>query len=246
MQQYSFNSKEYNKKIYKSPSVGGFAILIFFIIILIGVAFVLIKQTKVKKNEFYFVEINAFASYKDACNLANEIQAKQAAGYVYFNGTYHVLANFYPSKQDAQNVCQNLIEEYPNCKVFSIEYKKFVKTKNLTNAQANATQNLSNKAHQTIEQIYNNILAFDKAEINQTELKLNFEKIANDFSPCYNNFVAEFKENSKFNKAKTSLSEMFFVLGNLKQLAESNMENFRLKYNMTKFVVEYCNFLTCF
>ena len=122
MQEYQFNYKEYNKKIYRSSGGGSIAVMVFVIIVLIGLAFFLTKQNiKHKKNEFYFVEINKCLTYKDASDLSIEIQSRAGAGYVFFDGSYHVLANFYLNKADAESVCENLKPDYPTCKVFSLK-----------------------------------------------------------------------------------------------------------------------------
>ena len=246
MQEYQFNSKEYNKKIYNRASGGSFAVIIFFIIILVGVAFMLIRQNKPSKNEFYFVEINQFLTYKEAGNLSEEIQSKSGAGYVFFDGQYHVFANFYLSKTDAESVCENLKQQYPTCKVFTLSYNKYSKNKKLSSTENSACKKLYEVGQTSIEQLYNNIYQFGTAQINENQLKANFSSVADKFTDVYNEFISVFNSNSKFNKAKSYLSELYFSLGTLKNITNETDFNFKMRYELVKFVVNFTNTISCF
>ena len=87
---YSYNSSYYVNKNKKQVSI---TILIFLIIILLAVAVFLIEK-KEKKTYFYFLQANEFLNYKDASNLAYELQSKQGAGYIYYDGSYHVIISY--------------------------------------------------------------------------------------------------------------------------------------------------------
>ena len=222
MQEYQFNSKEYNKKIYNRTNNGSFAVIIFFIIILVGAAFLLIKQNKPSKNEFYFVEINQFLTYKEASSLSEEIQSKSGAGYIFFNGKYHVFANFYLSKADAESVSENLKQQYPNCKVYTLSYNKFSKNKKLSSTENSACKKLYEVGQTSIEQLYNNIYQYDTSQINENQLKANFCSIADN------------------------LSELYFSLGSLKNITDETDFNFKMRYELIKFVVNFTNTISCF
>ncbi len=246
MQEYQFNSKEYNKKIYNRASGGSFAVIIFFVIILVGLAFVLVRQNKPSKNEFYFVEINNFLTYKEAGNLSAELQSKSAAGYVYFDGQYHVLANLYLTKTDANNVCENLKLQYPNCKVYTLSYNKFFTNKKLSSSENTAYKKLCEVGKNSIEQLYNNIYQYDISQINETQLKVNFGSIADNFTDTYNQFISAFNSNSKYNKAKSCLAELYFSLGTLKNITNETDFNFKMRYELIKIVVNYTSIVSCF
>ncbi len=238
MQEYQFNQKEYRKKIYKNGG-GSVAILIFICIILIGAAFILMPKKSASKQEFYFVEINQFITYKDANELAISIQEKGGAGYVFFNGSYHVFAGYYPTKSEAETVCENLKEEFECACVFSLEYS--LNSKNLSANQKTALSNMVEMSENTIGEIYENILSFVKNENSEAKLKLNFSAILKNFESKMEEFNGVFKDN-KFSKARASLEKMHTSLTNLNDITDAS----KLRYEQISFVVNYVSFLSSF
>lgn len=241
--EYQFDSKTYKQKIGTNQMRTSFAVYIFVCIILIGAIFFLKPKTKTNLDVFYAVEINNFLNYSSASELSKEIQSRGGAGFVYFNGKYHVFASLYFNQNDAQSVCKNLKEEYPTTSVFEFEFNKDIKLKNLSETQQTAAKNLVENGHETLKQIYNNILSFDKLEIQQNELVMNFKSIKNHFLDYANDFNSAFSENSKFNKAKSHIGELDLALNNM---IDSANFNYKLKYELFRFAVNYTNILTCF
>lgn len=242
--EYQFSAKEYHKKIYGKSFGLPFAALIFIIIILVGVAFLF--KPKQKFEYFYFVEINEFLTFADANALANEIQTKNGAGYIYFDGSYHVLANFYLTSEDAETVVDNLKTEYSTAKILKLQQKKFVESKNLTSAQNDCTKALIKQAEESIKSVYNNILQFDKNEINEAQLKTNFISIASSFENVYGDFISAFSANSKFNKAKDYALKINDALNNLKDVTAKENFNSKMKFEMINFAICFYNTLNCF
>ena len=243
---YQFDLKEYRRKISSTNSgaSGTFAIYIFICIILVGALFFLKPSKKTEHNNtFYFLEISRYLNYADASKLSNEIQAKGGAGYVYFDGQYRVFASLYLNKTDAEKVCENLKLDYSTAKVFEYEYKRNLNLNNLSTAQKKSAKNLIEHGNETLNQIYENIVAFDKAEINQNNLLLNFKTIKNNFDECCKDFNLAFDENSKFNKAKSYILELNSALN---ALTNKDNANFTLKYELIRFAINYSNILTCF
>ena len=74
------------------------------------------KPKHTKTCEIYFLEIDSFQSYQSALNLSKEINANGGAGYIYYDGNYHVFANFYSKIEDAKSVLENVLEDFPNSK----------------------------------------------------------------------------------------------------------------------------------
>ena len=244
MQNYVFNYGDYNKKIHK-PTQGGMCVIVFIIICLLGVACFL-NQTKPSYNQFYFVEIKNFLTYKDATNLATEIQAKNGAGYVYFDGSYHVLASFYPTKKEAETVCNNLKNDYPSSQVFELNYNKLSKFKNLSQNQNNAISAVNLNLYNAIENLYSCIIKYDTSNIGENELAQTLNKLHSAYKDEYNNFLAQFSNNSKYNKAKTNLEDINSTLNNLSNVTSEQNISYKLKYNAIKIVVDYSSFLSCF
>ena len=241
MQEYQFDLKEYKKRVANNNYGAPFAILIFVCVLLMGAIFFLKPKTQKNVDALYFVEVNSFLNYSDANTLAQEIQNKNGAGYVYFDGKYHVFASVYPTKTDAKTVCENLKENYQTAKIFELEIKT-INIKNLTELQKECTKNLAEQGKLTFSQIYNNILALDKAEIDRNQAILNFKTIKNNFIDVSNNFNTAFKENSKYNKAKNYLSAINTSLDNLAN--EKSACNY--KYELINYAINFLNILNCF
>ena len=113
---------------------------------------------------------------------------------------------------------------------------------NLSNEQVKSIKDIVEKGNNCLTNIYNNILAFDKAEIDKTQLALNFKNIKKDFDEYYSNFLSLYKEDSKYNKAKLCLDE---ISVSLKKLADEK-NNCNLKYELINFAINYSNILSCF
>ena len=242
MQEYQFNANEYKKKISYKSSNKNFFVYVFICIILMGAVFFLKPKQKTNSDFLYFVEINNFLNYNDATALSTEIQEKAGAGYIYYDGTYHVFAHVYLNKADAQNVCNNLAEEYPTCKVFSKEFNKNINLKELNDSQKKAVKILIEVCDDCLNQIYENILNYDKGEIDNQKLILNFKNVKNYFENCQNEFNSSFANNSKYNKAKTYLEELKMAINNL----SNENSNCNKKYELIKFSINYLNVLSCF
>lgn len=241
--EYQFDSKAYKQKIGTGKVGGSVLVYIFVCIILMGAIFFLQPKAKTNYDAFYAVEVNNFLNYSSAGELANEIQSRGGAGFVYFDGKYHVFASLYFEKGDAQSVLKNLKAEYPTSKIFEFEFNKKIKLNNLNDAQKAAAKNLVDNGDETLKQIYGNILAFDKLEIEKNELILNFKTIRNRFLDYADAFNAAFSENSKFNKAKSQIAELDLALSNLIDSADYS---YKLKYELFRFAISYTNILSCF
>ena len=61
---------------------------------------------------WYALQLGAFETEEAACQLAEQFQRRGAAGYVWQDERYRVLAAVYPEKEDAQAVRQQLREQH--------------------------------------------------------------------------------------------------------------------------------------
>ncbi len=245
MDEYQFSYEEYKKRVYKNPGLSIY-IICFFIIILIGAAFLLWpKQSNDNKTTFYFVEVDNFLVYKDANALAGEIQSRLGAGYVYFDTSYHVLASFYPTAESASAVVDNLLSEYPSAKLFSISCNKFSKHNNLTDSQNRIVAETIAKNNETIDEIYKNILNFDKNDINISVLKQNFTILATNYKKTMDEMSGCFSRNSNYFKTIKNIENIMSAINSLNDYVDNN-EIFKLKYNLIKIVVEHCAYVNTF
>ena len=76
----------------------------------------------VKDLEYYAVQLGVFSSEGNAKSLGQEVMAKGAAGYTFFDGTkYRVFACAFPNEASALSVKENLKSSGYECLVFPIK-----------------------------------------------------------------------------------------------------------------------------
>ena len=237
---YEFDYNQYKKRTIKNNGVP-FVILLLIIILLTGLA-VFIKPIKTSNYEFYFVKANSFSTYSQANIFAQEIQKSGGAGYIHLDKKYHVIINFYQNKKDAESVAENLKNDYQNIEVYTISAKKFKNLQNLSKNQNKSIENLSNFTINLIQTLSILSIQFDKKEINHNQLNTKLNSIHDDFCDFNNEFINQFKTNSKFNVCREYSHN---IKNDLKILAEIYEENCnqQFKYLISDIVCNYCSFL---
>ena len=170
MSDFIFDYKQYRKNLNK-PNFSNIPILIVIILILLSLAFVLYNNlTNQHTNNltFFFVQTDEVSTYKEASILANEIQSKGGAGYIYFDGKYHILINYYSSESEAKKVAENLKASYEKTTIFKL-----------------ISQASKNKDFQEINDKINNLsnlnINFDKSEINLKKIEQETQLVVDDF-----------------------------------------------------------------
>ena len=247
MQSYEFDYCQYRKKI-NSPKKSRLFLLFFLILIALGLA-IMLYPNLIKKDEFYFVEISSFLSYSEANNLANTVSMLNGAGYVYYDGKYHVFVSFYPSKKDAETVCENLKSDYPLASVYTLECDKFYRLRSLSNNQNKSIENLLSANWDLINSVYKCIINLDTNEININQLFLNLENIKSDYQKYSEDFFDHFKINSKYNKAKKYVAKIIDITDYFDELKEETNEQSisqKLKYKLIDIVINHCCILNSF
>lgn len=231
MQNYQFDYHQYKQKINKSPKVY-FSVLLVFIILLTGIACFLLQKTD--HVEFYFVNVESFYKYSDANKLASELQQKNAAGYVYFDDAYHVIACAYLNKEDANTVANHMKNEYKKTTVLTLKVKNF--NKNYKNKEKNAIKTTISANETAIKNFYENIIKYDKNEINKDKYELNLKKISATYSNECKEFLNVFKNHNNFLTAKQNIIS-------IKNNLNENCTNWKAKYNLVKICFEHYSFL---
>ena len=247
MQSYEFDYNQYRKKLNPTKKTS-ILILSFLILISLGLAMFLYPKIN-KQDEYYFVEINSFLTYNEATNLASTISSLNGAGYVYYDGKYHVFAQFYPNKKDANTVCENLKSDYPTCTVYTLKCNKFNKIKNLTDNQNKSIENLLNANISLMNSVYKSIISFDKNEIKLNELLLNLENIKSDYKKYSNEFFNQFNTDTKYSKAKkyvAKINEFTDFFSELKNEQNEQTISQILKYKLIDMVINHTSLLASF
>lgn len=237
---YQFNYHEYKNRIKPKPT-GSISVIVIFIIILLGLAYFFQPRSK-KAYEFYFVEVNSYLNYTEANNMANTIQQSGGAGYVYFNGRYHVLASFYPSEADARSVCENLKSDYPNAKIFTIEADDFARLKNLTREQNELIEKTIADNKNLIAGLYTAITKYESNEIDMAKFTLTLRTLKNDYNETYSRFSTKFKNNVKL----TALSNIHDINDEINTLCDDLSTDYRFRYRLISIVINHYSFLVSF
>lgn len=240
---YQFNYREYKKKTTHKNGLA-FSILIILIILLTGFV-IFINPTTSSNYEFYFVVANSFPTYSQANTLSQEIQNSGGAGYVHLDKKYYVLINFYQYETDANNVIKNLKDTYPNVDIYTISAKKFKNIQNFNKKQNKSIENLSNFIKNTINQLSDLSIQYDKKELNSNQLLTKFTSIESEYNTLFNDVLKQFKTDSKFNVSREYLHN---IKTDLQSLVSHNQENFssQFKFHVIDIVLNYCSFLDSF
>ncbi|MBQ8615163.1 MAG: hypothetical protein IJ415_01180 [Clostridia bacterium] len=173
--------------------------------------------------------------------MSQTISESGGAGYIYFDGKYHVLASFYSNLDDAESVAENLINEYPNTQVLTIECKHFYSLKNLTDDQNSAIKNLIDSTKKIILQLEDLSIKFDTKEMNFNEANVHIKKYSDEFASILDGLFKNFKTNSKFNTAKEYAQEIQKTLTNLSNSDEQNFST-TLRYSIVDIAITLTQF----
>lgn len=235
--EYKFNYTNYEKTIRTNPR--GFVAIIITIIILLGLA-VYLTQTKPDYVNFYFVEMGNFNNYKDASNYANTIQQKEGAGYIFFDTSYHVLANFYYNKKEAENVCNNLVPAYPNTKVLTLKAKKF-NTKTAQDKKQKSLIDFLDCCDKTLSSVSKANIRYDNntdsLRIYQTNLSLILDNATTPMKNLKNNFSEH--------KYLPLLTFADNIMAQLDKFDDGNhiSSKQKMRYSTIEIAINYYNFL---
>lgn len=240
---YNFDYSQYKKKI-STKNNGVVPLLCIVIILLLGLAYFLsAKNTSTK--DFYFVEIANFESYKQANSLALDTSNSQGAGFVYFDGSYHVLASFYQTEQQAQSVVENLKENYPNSCIFALKTTKHLKTKTLSQKQSSYLNEFISVSEKQLNSLADFCINYDKKTLNYSKICLNVKEMHSILTNFKNNLENLFK-NNKFKTAEEYSLNLCDTLKTISNLKENSSFSAGLKFQTIKFAVNYFYFLNVF
>ena len=243
MEVFQFDYYQYKKRINNNLKFN-FSVIFILIILLLGMA-IYLKPSE-KKLNFYFVEIASFQTYSKASTLANEIKQQHGAGYIYYDYNYKVLATYFTSKSDAEKVVSNLVESYPNAKVYTLQVTKKLKLKSLNKQQVEIVGKLNSKLQETINILSNASMLLDKQELSLNKFIHQTNEILNSFSDLYENFLNLFKQNSTHNVTKEHLENIQTNLTHLTNVKDEQYLHNNLKFKLIDIVINFANFLKCF
>ncbi len=233
---YNFDQKEYREKINKKSSFPA-TILIFLIIILLGAAFFL-QNKKEDYIYFHFVEVQNFLNYSEANKLSNEIQSRNGAGFIYYDGTYHVLANFYLNKSDASSVAENLSSEYPHAKVFTIKNKQYRFYRQ--NDDSKKIAEMLDCNQDLIKDLYSISIKLDKDEYDDRILKSTLSSLKDEYNSKSKSYISHFRSS----KLQPTCEYIQDIQNSLENIIESPEIKKDIKYELIKIVIAHSSMLS--
>ena len=236
MQEYKFNYFHYKKKIHKANKIS--ISLIFVSIIILLSCVTILKPTSTKEINFYFIEVGNFNTYKEANKLASNLQTQNAAGYIYFDKTYHVIANYYLTIEDAQKVCNNIKETYSNAKVYTLTTTYNKKT-NKIKEESKLITSITNSLFDFINTLTQISVSIDKNEIstNQAQIKIN------DINNLFNTSLNDLKNNTNNKTFEIYNKNLKNIKNSLKNLTNSTNLEQNFKFYLVDIVINFSSFL---
>ncbi len=236
MDKYNFDLNDYKKRIGIKRSIP-ISIIIIFIILLVGVAYYFRNTTST--NKFYFVEVSSFLNYSQASVLASEIQSKGGAGYIYYDGTYHVLVFYYAIKNDAKMVAENLSNSYAASRVYTLETKKFTNISNFTKEENSMIKDMINYNITTINSLYKAIISYDKEEISSSAFNVYLHDIASNYNSKLKEFNV-YQNLQNYSKYLNKINDTFSSIISANEEGNSA----KIKYHLIEIVISHSKFLS--
>ncbi|MBR6778983.1 MAG: hypothetical protein IKM43_02390 [Clostridia bacterium] len=234
MQFYNFDYNQQTKRKTKTNHLFKFLILSVFVILLI-IAIIKIFYKKQKLTYFYFVEIGLFQNYTDAYKCALDIQQKNAGGYIYYDGHFHVIANYYLDIDSAEKVVSNIITEYTNCKILTLKTKDFKHISSLSDTQNQTVENINNQIKIIIETLYTLMINYDTACTTEKSIKLQVLNLHSDLSKIFDEYCLNFT-NNKYEICKTYFLN---ILNSLQNIYNTENLSQSLKYELINITLNY-------
>ena len=241
--EYQFDYISYKKRTTNNISLS-FTFLVISIIFLTGLA-VYFKPLKTSNYEFYFVKANTFSTYTQANNLSLEIQNSGGGGNLHYKNGYNILVNFYTNKNDAEAVCENLKSTYTTASIYTIQAKNFKNLSDLSKNQCKSVKILEKFLISSINSLSDTSLKLDKNELNFNQASTIFYSLFNDYQNVYDEFLNQFKTNSKYNPTKEYAHNIYSNLQTLSNDKE-NLTNQKIKYLTIDIVLNFASFLNSF
>ena len=248
MQENNFNYEEYTKTIQqnneyyfrykkrqKKPIKISIAFLSLCLIFLLGIC-VFINQNNKEFCTYYFVEIDTFATFSQANKSAIELTNKSGAGYVFFDKNYHVFAGVYLTEESAKTVSKNILNDYPNAKIFAISTAKF-KNKNQYSKNENlALKNTISSIQNLVKSLYQISISFDKNEENFKTTKTKISTLKDTFCLQQSKFDECFENEKIYFNTNKKLDEIFNALTRLSNCSEQDLKQ-KIKYELVNIAI---------
>lgn len=204
----------------------------------------LLSGYNVKSNKYYTVQIEYFSDYTEARDFAQTLTIQGAAGYIYFDGGYRVLASCYSKYDEAESVVQNIKSTYANSKIYTIETQKITYSNDLNKTQLSAFKNVILSMQNTLTTLNEISVDFDKSEIDESTVRTKLITCNSNYENSLNSFEETIKGEIaiKYSRFKLYLNEFGDKLNKVTTLTTQNNElSSNIKYIQLNCIISYKN-----
>lgn len=243
MKKYIFDQKNYRSNLKKKAS-SFFPIIIILIIILTGLVLFFKSDTN-NLQTYHFVQIDGFSTYSSANECCEKLLKQNAKGFIHFDKEYRVLVSHYPTKKQARNVIENLIEKYPNAKIYSLSFQKFNGKNLLTRSQNNSIFNISDKIETMISDLYSLISSYEKNEISNKYYKSETTKLYEDYLEAKDSFFSNLSK-PKFHNHRNYVDKILSSIKKIKDLSSEQNISKTSRFELMQIIFNYSKFCGLF
>ena len=124
----------------------------------------------IEDNSYYCVQTGMYTDQKTAELYAQNVKARGGAGYVYYDGTYRVIASIYQSALQAKTVAEKMESTGVFSTVFSFSLSPTL-DESLTQSDRDSLLEISNYADYVYQRLYELSNQLDAGAIEQKEIK---------------------------------------------------------------------------
>lgn len=136
------------------------------------------EKIKIKEKKYYAVVLGSYDDIEEAKKVALGSTIQGASGYVWSDDKHYVIGSVYYTKEDGNKVIENLKDSN-----YEVSLKEIVVSEinmhfdDYENKDVRKIENALNFLRDTISQIYEYSISFDKSEINNLAVSSNLSNV---------------------------------------------------------------------
>lgn len=196
---YSLRLKRHRKRHKKLKNKGFlfiFVLILLFFMLIINLSDIISslitnsgsvfssQKIEVPSYSVYAVSVYDFDNEFQANSIAKKVASEGGAGYVYHSGEYFVIAASYPLLTYAQEVQNNLQSLGYNARIININVDKV--SKNYKGKKLQIFNTSLNIFRNCYDELYENLIEFDKGQINKQQINSILAKYLSQISSMKN------------------------------------------------------------
>lgn len=195
---------------------------------------------KISGYKLYAISMFESTIEASAKENADSLKTQNGAGYLWLDGSYHVLVSAYEKQNDAELVKQNLEKSGHSPSILEIELPEISITSNFSAQEKNAISGALEIFKTTYKGLYDISVSLDTSVKDETECKLSLADIENVVSKIKTNFESAFgsKFTSSILQIKLKIQEVDSLIKELSEYTSTTKIPFssKIKYNYIEII----------